>query len=100
LVLDCHSRQLCVIESVGDDFAEVGFQTKEGTTCISLSNLLKKFHPSDFVEVMAGPFQGQSGWVEGGWSNVVHIAVENSSDDVTEIRDIKVGPSFNRRHSN
>jgi transcription antitermination factor NusG len=100
LVLDCHSHQLCIVESVGDDFAEVGFQTKEGTMRVSLSNLLKKFHSGDFVEVMAGPFQRQSGWVKGGWSNVVHIAMENSSDDVTEIHDIKVGPSFNRQHSN
>ena len=36
----------------------------------------------------------RGGWVEGGWSNVVSIAVESSLDDATKIRDIKVGPFF------
>ena len=95
------SRQRCVIKAVGDTFAEVDFQKQEGTMHISLSDLLKEFHPSDFVEVMAGPFQGQSGWVDGGWDNVVHIAVVSSSDNASHIRDVKVGQFlFNSQHLN
>jgi hypothetical protein len=100
VVWEHHSSQKCVIEVVGDTFAKVDFQMKEGTKQVSLSDLLKEFHPGDFVEVMGGRFRGQSRWVEGGWSNVVHIAVERSSDDATEIRDIKVGPFFNSRALN
>ena len=37
---------------------------------IPLSNLLKEFHPGDFVEVMGRSFQGQSGWVEGGLDDI------------------------------
>ena len=62
---------------------------------IPLSNLLKEFHPSDFVEVMGGSFQGQSGWVEDGSDDIIHIAVENRSDDPTEVCNVKVGPFFN-----
>ena len=50
------SHQRCVIKAVGDTFAEVDFQKQEGTMRISLSDLLKEFHPGDFIEVMAGPF--------------------------------------------
>jgi transcription antitermination factor NusG len=92
VVWERRSSQKCIIEVVGDTFAEVEFRMKEGTMQVSLSNLLKEFHPGEFVEVMGGQFRGQSGWVEGGWSNIVHIAIESSSDDATEICDIKVGP--------
>jgi hypothetical protein len=76
------------------------FSDERGYNMRFFVQFTQEVHPGDFVEVMAGPFQGQSGWVEGGWSNVVHIAVENSLDDVTEIHDIKVGSSFNCWHSN
>ena len=85
---------------VGDTFAEVDFWMKEGTKQVSLSDLLEEFYPGDFVEVMGGQFRGQSGWVEGSWSNVVHIAVVSSSDDATEICNIEVGPFFNSRPLN
>ncbi|KAF8240295.1 hypothetical protein L208DRAFT_1233684, partial [Tricholoma matsutake] len=75
------SHQKCLIKAVGDSFAEF-------------------FHPGEFVEVMGGPFQGQSGWVEGDWDNVIHVAVEDRSDDATEVRNIKVGPFFNSWHLN
>ena len=94
VVWERQSRRKCLIKVVGDACAEVVFQRNEGIKQVSLSDLLKAFHPGAFVEVMGGPFRGQSGWVEGGWSNVVSIAVESSSDDATEIRDIKVGPFF------
>jgi hypothetical protein len=94
------SRQKCVIKAVGDSFAEVDFQMQEGIVHVPLSDLLKEFHPGEFVEVTGGPFQGQSGWVEGGWDNIIHVAVENRSDDATEVRDVKVGLFFNRRHLN
>ena len=73
---------------------------KEGTKKVSLSDLLKESYPGDFVEVMGGRFWGQSRWVEGGWSNIVHIAMVSSSDDATEIRDIEVGPFFNSQPLN
>jgi hypothetical protein len=70
----------------------VDFLTGEGLTSVPLANLLKEFHPGDFVQVMGGPFQGQAGWVVGGWDNIVVIASETSTDDATaEIRDVKVG---------
>jgi hypothetical protein len=100
VVLDCPSHQKCLIKAVGDSFAEVDFWMEEGTVCIPLSDLLKEFHPGEFVEVMGGPFQGQSGWVEGGWDNIIHIAMESKSDDVTEVHDIKVGRVFNSWHLN
>ena len=65
---------------------------EEGLVRVPFSDLLKAFHPGDFVEVMGGPFQGQSGWVEGGSDDIIHIAVEIRSDDLTEVRDVKVGP--------
>jgi hypothetical protein len=97
VVLDRPSHQKCLIKAVGDSFAEVNFQMEEGTVRVPLSDLL---HPSEFVEVMGRPFQGQSGWVEGGWDNIIHIAIESRSDDVTEVCDIKVGPVFNSWHLN
>ena len=81
-------------------FAEVDFQMQEGIVRIPLSNLLKEFHPSEFVEVMGRPFQEQGGWVEGGWDNIVHVAVENRSDDATEVCNVKVGLFFNSWHLN
>jgi hypothetical protein len=66
VVWECRSSQKCVIEVVGDTFAEVNFQMKEGTKQVSLSDLLKKFHPGDFIEVMGGRFWGQSRRVQGG----------------------------------
>ncbi|KAF8226539.1 hypothetical protein L208DRAFT_1301333 [Tricholoma matsutake] len=90
----------CLIKAVGDSFAEVDFQMQEGIVHVPLSDLLKFFHPGEFVEVMGRPFQGQSGWVEGGWDNIIHVAVENRSDDATEVHDIKVGPFFNSWHLN
>ena len=100
VVLDHHSCRRCLIKAVGDTFAEVDFLMGEGIVCISLSNLLKKLYPGDFVEVMGGPFQGQSGWVEGGMDNVINIAVESRSHDATEVCDIKVGLFFNSQHLN
>ena len=94
------SHQKCVIKAVEDSFAEVDFQMQEGIMHIPLSNLFKEFYPGEFVEVMGGPFQGQGGWVEGGWSNIIHVAVENRSDNSTEVHDIKVGPFFNSQHLN
>jgi transcription antitermination factor NusG len=67
---------------------------------VPLSDLVKEFNPSDFVEVMSGPFQGQSGWVEGGSDNIIDVVVENRSGDATEVPDVKVGPFFNSRHLN
>ncbi|KAF8237221.1 hypothetical protein L208DRAFT_1249010 [Tricholoma matsutake] len=100
VVCVCPSCQKCLIKAVGDSFAEVDFQMQEGIVRVPLSNLLKFFHPSEFVEVMGGPFQGQSGWVEGGWDNIIHVAMENRSDDATEVRDVQVGLFFNSRHLN
>ncbi|KAF8234714.1 hypothetical protein L208DRAFT_1260237, partial [Tricholoma matsutake] len=100
VVCVCPSHQKCLIKAVGDSFAEVDFQMQEGIVRIPLSNLLKFFHPSEFVEVMGGPFQGQSGWVEGGWDDIIHVAMENRSDDATEVCDVKVGPFFNSWHLN
>ena len=94
VVWECQSRRKCIIKVVGDACAEVVFQRNEGTKQVSLSDLLKAFRPGASVEVVGGQFWRQSGWVEGGWSNIVNIAVESSSDDATEIRDIKVGPFF------
>ena len=59
---------------------------------------LKEFHPGDFVEVMGRSFQGQSGWVEGGSDDIIHIAVESRSDDPTEVCNVKVGPFLNSWH--
>ena len=88
-----------VFHSRRDSFAEVNYVYFEEDLRmqehIPLSNLLKEFHPGDFVEVMGGSFQGQSGWVEGGLDDIIHIAVESRSDDPTEVRDVKVGPFFN-----
>ena len=100
VVLECRSSQKCVIKVVGDTFAEVDFQMKEGTKQVSLSDLLKEFYPGDFIEVMGGRFQGQSRWVEGSWSNAVHTAMESSLDDATEICNIMVGPFFNSQPLN
>ena len=68
--------------------------------CVPLSDLLKKFYPGDFVEVMGRPFQGQSRWVEGGMDNIINIAVESRSDDATEVHNVKVGLFFNSQHFN
>ena len=57
---------------------------------VPLANLLKEFHPGDFIQVMGGPFQGQAGWFVGGWDNIVTIALEMSMYDATEICDVKV----------
>jgi transcription antitermination factor NusG len=95
-----HSRRRCRIKAAGNIFAEVDFGMEEGLVRVPFSDLLKAFHPGDFVEVMGGPFQGQSGWVEGGSDDIIHIAVEIRSDDPTEVRDVKVGPFFNSWHLN
>jgi transcription antitermination factor NusG len=68
--------------------------------CVPLSDLVKEFHPGKFVEVMSGPFQGQSGLVEGGSGNIIDVVVENRLGDATEVPDVKVGPFFNSRHLN
>ena len=94
------SCRKCIIKAVEDSFAEVDFQMQEGIMHVPLSDLLKEFHPSKFVEVMSRQFQGQGRWVEGGWSNIIHVAVENRSDNSTEVCDVKVGPFFNSRHLN
>ena len=74
---------------------------EEGLVRTPLSDLLKEFHPGDFVEIMGGPSRGQSGWVEGGWNNVVCVLVVNSSGDATNVCDVKAGPFFfNGRHLN
>jgi transcription elongation factor len=88
------SHQRCLIKAVGDNFAEVDFQVGEGIMSVPLFDLVKEFHPGDYVEVMGGPFQGQSGWVEGGSDSIIHVAVENRLDDATEVRDVKVGLFF------
>lgn len=62
---------------------------------VSMSNLLKRFEPGDFVEVMGGPFQGQSGWIEGGSDTIVNIAVESTSGGSTEVHNVKVSPFSN-----
>jgi transcription antitermination factor NusG len=85
------SRQRCLIKAVGDNFAEVDFQMGEGIISVPLFDLVKEFHPGDYVEVMGGPFQGQSGWVKGGSDSIIHVAMENRLDDATEVRDVKVG---------
>ena len=94
------SRQRCLIKAVRDTFAEVDFGVGEGIMRVPLSDLVKEFNPGDFVEVMSGPFQGQSGWVEGGSDNIIDVVVENRSGDATEVPDVKVGPFFNSRHLN
>ena len=94
VVLVRHTGQRCLIKAVGDSFAEVDFRVEEGTVRVALSNLLKEFHPGDFVEVMGGRFQGQSGWVEGGSNINVNIAVESRSIGSTEVREVKVGLFF------
>ena len=93
-----HSHRRGHIKAVGNIFAEVDFGMEEGVEQVSLSDLLKEFHPGDFVEVMGGPFQGQSGWVEDGSDDIIHIAVESRLDDPTEVHDVKVGPFFNSWH--
>jgi len=93
-----HSHRRGHIKAVGNIFAEVDFGMEEGVERVSLSDLLKEFHPGDFVEVMGGPFQGQSGWVEDGSDDIIHIAVESRLDDPTEVHDVKVGPFFNSWH--
>jgi transcription antitermination factor NusG len=93
-------RKRGIIKDVGDTFADVDFQMEEGVVRTPLSNLLKEFHTGDFVKIMGGPSRGQSGWVEGGWNNVVRVVVVNSSGDATEVRDVKAGPFFNGRHLN
>ena len=65
---------------------------------VPLFNLLNEFHPGDFVEVMGGSFQGQSGWVEGGSDDIIYIAMESRLDDPTEVHNVKVGPFFNSWH--
>jgi hypothetical protein len=91
-VLVHQTGQQCLIKAVGDNFAEVEFRVEEGTVRVNLLNLLKEFHPGDFVEVMGGRFQGQSGWVEGGSNTNVNIAVESRSIGSTEVREVTVRP--------
>ena len=102
MVLVHHSHRRCLIKAVGDIFAEVNYVYFEEDLrmqeCIPLSNLLKEFHPGDFVEVMGRSFQGQSEWVEGGLDDIIHIAVESRLDDPTEVHNVKVGPFFNSWH--
>jgi hypothetical protein len=77
------------IKAVKDTFAEVDFHV-EGIVHVPWSELVKEFQPSEYIEIMGGPFQGQSGWVVGGWANVVSVLMENSLDTT----DIKVGSFF------
>lgn len=90
-----HTGQRGLIKAVGDSFAEVEFRMDEDIVHVSMSNLLKRFEPGDFVEVMGGPFQGQSGWIEGGSDTIVNIAVESTSGDSTEVHNVKVSPFSN-----
>jgi transcription antitermination factor NusG len=82
------------IKAVEDTFAEVDFHMEGGIVCVPWSELVKEFQPGEYIEIMGGPFQGQSGWVVGSWNNVVRVIVENSSG-ATEVQDVKVGLFFN-----
>ena len=54
VVWEHQSHQKCIIKVVEDACAKIVFKRNKGIKQVSLSDLLKAFHPGAFIEVVGG----------------------------------------------